>query len=186
VFDASRTLVVTVRSAHSFVAGPELAAVPFVVRVRTTLMTLSVVDAEIVVVPAVDDVIVAVQLPVPPDVVQFCAVGVPGPEVIVTVHVVPSGAFTKPVPGLTLTWQVSTWFVPTGFVAVPGVIWMFASTQFLLAFPDPPDAVFCAVPVVRVTTTPLTGMSDVADTTVTPGVADVIVTVQLAVAAPPV
>ena len=31
-----------------------------------------------------------------------------------------------------------------------------------------------------------TGMSDVADTTVTPGVAEVIVTVQLAVAAPPV
>jgi hypothetical protein len=149
-------------------------------------LTDTVVEAEMVVVPAVEDVIVAVQLPVPPDVVQFCVVGVPGPEVIVTVHCVPSGAFTKPVPGLTLMWQVSTWFVPTGLVALPGVIWMFASTQFLLALPEPPDAVFCAVPVVRVITTPFTGMSDVAWTTVTPGVAEVIVTVQLAVAAPPV
>jgi hypothetical protein len=149
-------------------------------------MTLSVVDAEIVVVPAVADVIVAVQLPVPPDVVQFCAVGVPGPEVIVTVQTVPFGALTKPVPGLTLMWQVRTWFVPTGFVADPGVIWMFASTQFLLALPEPPEAVFAAVPVVRVIVTPPRGMSDVAETTVTPGVAEVIVTVQLAVAAPPV
>jgi len=76
--------------------------------------------------------------------------------------------------------------VPTGFVAVPGLIWMFASTHVFDAFPEPPDAVFCAVPVVRVMTTPPTGMSEVACTTVVPGVAEVIVTVQLAVAAPPV
>ena len=45
---------------------------------------------------------------------------------------------------------------------------------------------FAAVPVVRVIVTPSTGMSAVADTTVVPVAADVIVTVQLAVAAPPV
>jgi len=76
--------------------------------VSETPPTLTVVEADTVVVPAVAEVIVAVQLPVPPDVVQFCDAGVPGPEMIVTVHVVPSGAFTKPVPGLTLMWQVST------------------------------------------------------------------------------
>src|SRR5262245_60257598 len=63
---------------------------------------------------------------------------------------------------------------------------MFAFTQTLLAFPDPPAAVFTAVFVVRVITTPLTGMSEVADTTVVPTALELIVTVQLAVAAPPV
>ena len=61
-----------------------------------------------------------------------------------------------------------------------------SSPQFLLALPLPPDAVFAAVPVVRVIVTPPTGMFDVAETTVVPAVADVIVTVQVAVAAPPV
>ena len=78
---------------------------------------------------------------------------------------------------------VSTWFVPIGFVAVAGVIWMFALTQILLALPLPPAAVFTAVLVVRVTSRPLTGMSDVAETTVVPTAAEVIVTVQLAVRA---
>ena len=55
-----------------------------------------------------------------------------------------------------------------------------------LAFPLPPAAVFAAVPVVRVIVCPLTGMSEVAETTVVPVTADVIVTVQVAVAAPPV
>jgi hypothetical protein len=63
---------------------------------------------------------------------------------------------------------------------------MFAFTHVLLALPLPPAAVFTAVFVVRVTVWPLTGMSDVADTTVVPTAFDVIVTVQLAVAAPPV
>jgi hypothetical protein len=60
------------------------------------------------------------------------------------------------------------------------------SAQFLLAFPLPPEAVLSAVPVVRVIVTPLTGMFEVAETTVVPAVDEVIVTVQLAVAAPPV
>src|SRR5262249_53122376 len=60
------------------------------------------------------------------------------------------------------------------------------SPQFLLALTEPPEAVFAAVPVVRVITTPPTGMFDVAEMTVVPVAADVIVTVQLAVAAPPV
>jgi hypothetical protein len=151
--------------------------------------TTTVVDALSVVVPAVADVIVTVHEPVPPDVVQFCAVGVPGPLVIVTVHTVPSGALLKVTPsGDTLTWQVSTWFVPTAFVAVAGDSWMFASgcNQIFCAFPLPPDAVLAAVPVVRVIVTPFTGMSDVAWTTVVPATFEVIVTVQLAVAPPPV
>ena len=54
------------------------------------------------------------------------------------------------VPPNALTVIVSTWFVPTAFVAVAGVIWMFASTQTLLALPLPPAAVLTAVLVVRV------------------------------------
>src|SRR6478735_8942762 len=90
------------------------------------------------------------------------------------------------VPLSALTVIVSTWFVFTAFVAFAGVIWMLALTQILLALPLPPAAVLTAVPVVRVIVWPLTGMSDVAETTVVPGTPDVIVTVQLAVAPPPV
>src|SRR5262245_18632101 len=63
---------------------------------------------------------------------------------------------------------------------------MFAFTHTLFALPLPPAAVLTAVFVVRVIVCPFTGMSDVADTTVVPVAAEVIVTVQLAVAAPPV
>ena len=58
--------------------------------------------------------------------------------------------------------------------------------QSSLALTLPPAAVFAAVPVVRVNVMPFTGMSEVADTTVVPLAAEVIVTVQLALAAPPV
>src|SRR3954454_21680696 len=58
--------------------------------------------------------------------------------------------------------------------------------QFLTAFPLPPAAVFTAVLVVRVIDWPLTEMFDVADTVVVPAANDVMVTVQLALAAPPV
>ena len=90
------------------------------------------------------------------------------------------------VPLIALTVIVSTWFVPTAFVAVAGVIWMFASTQVLFALPLPPAAVFAGVPVVRVIVWPLTGMFEVAETTVVPVAAEVIVTVHNALAAPPV
>src|SRR5262245_52971410 len=90
------------------------------------------------------------------------------------------------VPPIALTVIVRTWLVPTRFVAVGGAIWMFAFTHVLLASPLPPAAVLTAVFVVRVIFWPLTGMSDVAETTVVPTAAEVIVTVQLAVAAPPV
>ena len=40
---------------------------------------------------------------------------------MLTVQVVPAGAFVNPLPSLTLMCQVSTWFVPTRFVAVGGV-----------------------------------------------------------------
>src|SRR4051794_30512026 len=63
---------------------------------------------------------------------------------------------------------------------------MFASTHVFDAFPLPPEAVFAAVPVVRVIVTPLTGIPAVAETTVVPVAFDEIVTVQLAVAPPPV
>ena len=81
---------------------------------------------------------------------------------IVTVQTVPFGALTYPAPepSFTLMWHVRTWFVPTGFSAFAGVIEMFASTQFLDAFPLPPGPGFVAV--VRGITTPLTGMFDVA------------------------
>jgi len=107
-----------------------------------------------------------------PGPLTIAAVAVCGPE-----SIVPPNAVTV---------MVSTWFVPVGFVAVAGVIAMFASTQALLALPEPPEAVFAAVPVVREIETVLTGMFDVAETTVVPTAAEVIVTVQLAVAAPPV
>src|SRR5262245_27468746 len=86
------------------------------------------------------------------------------------------------VPFTALTVIVRTWFVFTALVAAAGVIWMFASTQVLLAGPLLP-----AVPsVVRITAPSLvSGMFDVADTTVVPVTADVMVTVQLALAPPP-
>src|SRR6478609_2249817 len=90
------------------------------------------------------------------------------------------------VPPMALTVIVRTWLVPTGFVAVAGVIWMLAWTQSLLALPLPPAAVFTAVFVARVIVTPLTGMCAVAETTVVATTAEVMVTVQVAVAAPPV
>ena len=74
---------------------------------------------------------------------------------------------------------VSVWFVPTAFVAVAGVILMFASTHVLLALPVPPAVVFSAVPVVRVIDWPLTLTVVVAWTTVVPVVAEVITTVQV-------
>ncbi len=97
------------------------------------------------------------------------AVAVPPPAVIVVPTV--------------FTVIVSVWFVPTAFVAVAGVIWMFAFAQTLLAGPLlPADPL-----VVRVTEpSPASGMSEVAETTVVPVTADVITTVQLALAAPPV
>jgi hypothetical protein len=107
----------------------------------------------------------------------------PGPLTIDAVAVCGPASI---VPPLAVTVIVRTWFVPVGFVAVAGVIAMFASTHALLALPEPPEAVFAAVPVVREIETVLTGMFDVAETTVVPVTAEVIVTVQLAVAPPPV
>ena len=76
-------------------------------------------------------------------------------------------------------------------VAFCGVIWMNASTQLLDAFPQftvQPAVTFAAVPVVRdtVPTALVNPMLEVACTLVVPATAEVIVTVQLAVAAPPV
>ena len=76
---------------------------------------------------------------------------------------------------------VNVWFVPTALVAVAGVIWMFASAQALVAgLLLPADPL-----VVRDSELPATGMFEVAEIVVVPVTADVITTVQLAVAAPP-
>ena len=132
--------------------------------------------SRITVVPAVAEVITTVQDPVPPEVVQVDGpTKLPGPDAIAKLITVPSGAFTKPpTPVLTFTCPVSVWFVPTGFEALAGLIWMFASTQFFVAFPELPFA----PSVSRCSRTPLTVTSVAACTTVTPGVADVITTVQ--------
>src|SRR5262245_5319134 len=90
------------------------------------------------------------------------------------------------VPLMALIVIVRRWLVPTALVAFAGVIWMLALTQTLFALPLPPAAVFTAVLVVRVIVWPLTGMSDVAETTVVPTSFEAMVTVQVAVAAPPV
>ena len=181
---------------HAFCASGLSPASPSpVARVNETPATDTVVVALMSVVPVVGELITTVQEPDPaapaPGVVQ-----VDGPTNVAeapfefvseNMITVPSGAFVKPPePSFTFTCPVRVWFVPARFDAVAGVIWMFASTQVLLALPEPPEAVFCAVPVVRVIVTPLTGMSEVAWTTVVPAVAELIVTVQLAVAAPPV
>src|SRR5690242_16199919 len=90
-----------------FVAGPEFAPTPFVVRVNDTPPTDSVVLALTVVVPAVGELITTVHEPVPPAVVQ-----VDGPTNVADAPpallsekeiTVPSGAFTNPVPEFTFT-----------------------------------------------------------------------------------
>jgi len=91
------------------------------------------------------------------------------------------------VPLIPFTVIVSVCVVPTGLTAVGGLIWMFAFTHAFEALPLPPAVVFAAVFVARVEVTagpgdgPRSGMAAVAPTTVVPVVADVIVTVQLAV-----
>ena len=65
----------------------------------------------------------------------------PGPLTIEAVAVCGPASI---VPPIALTVIVSTWFVPTAFVAVAGVIWMFAFTQTFCALPLPPAAVFTA------------------------------------------
>ena len=98
--------------------------------------TLTVVVPRTTVVPVVDEVIVTVHEPVVPTVVHVGEpTNEPGPDWMLAVMLVPAGALTKPVPGLTLTWRVRTWVVPTGLVAVAGVIWMLASTNVLTASP---------------------------------------------------
>ena len=138
---------------HVFVAGPELRAWPFVVRVRETPATETVVLALIVVVPVVGELICTVHEPVPPEVVHElgptnAAVAPPAFDSENEI-VVPSGAFTKllPEPSFTFTCPVSVWFVPTGFDAVSGVIWMFASTNVFTASPE-----FGATPLVSTCT----------------------------------
>ena len=117
------------------------------------------------------------QLPVPPVVVHgFNVVNDPGPPSIVKKIGVPFGAFTKPapLPLFTFTCAVNTWFVPTGFVAVCGAIWMFASTNVFT-----PSLEFGATPsVATVTGTPPTLSVEVACPRTLPAVGEVNVIVH--------
>src|SRR2546428_7515994 len=102
----------------------------------------------------------------------------PGPLVILAV--------AEPLPTVVptaVTVMVSGSLELTAVVAVPGVIAILALTHVLLA-----GALLPAVPsVVRVTEpSPVSGMEEVAETTVVPVLAEVITTVQLAVAPAPV
>ncbi len=131
LFAASRTCVSTVSSAHSLAAfGPSPVFASPVVRVTETPPTETVVVACSVDVPGVADVITTSHVPVAPTAKQIWLTGEPGPDRMLTVQDVPAGAFTNPFPSpaSTLMWQCNVWFVPTGFVAVSGVNWMFAST----------------------------------------------------------
>src|SRR5262249_14140751 len=71
-------------------------------------------------------------------------------------------------------------------VAPAGASWMFASTQILFALSLPPGAEFTTALVMGGIVIPLTGMFALAWTTVSATLLDGIVTVQLAVSAPPV
>src|SRR5262245_30919823 len=72
----------------------------------------------------------SVQEPVAPTVVHVVIpeTNAPGPLTIENVIGVPAGALLKVVPsGAVFTCPVRVWFEPAGFVAVGGLIWMFAS-----------------------------------------------------------
>ncbi len=90
--------------------------------------------------------------------------------------VVSAGALTKPPePSFTFTCPVSVWFVDSGFVAVSGVIWIFASTKVLTA-----SSPFGATPSVSTVNPaePATESVEVACAVTLPGVADVKVIVH--------
>src|SRR5262249_28374219 len=114
---------------HTFDASnPSPTFESFVSRCRLCPSTVTVVAARTTVVPVTDEAIVAVHPPVPPDVVQvFGLTNVPGPETIEKLIVVPSGAGTRPAPLFTFTVPVRTCVELTMFVAVGGLITMFAS-----------------------------------------------------------
>jgi hypothetical protein len=102
---------------------------------------------------------------------------------------VPVGVGPVPVTNA-LSWTgvptVTDWLVMSPWLASWTCVSTLALCHTLLALPLPPAAVLAAVAVVRVMTWPSTGMSEVADTTVVPTLAEVMVTVQLALAPPPV
>src|SRR5262249_40548563 len=117
---------------HVFVAGPVLPPVSSVSRVSPTPRTETVVCAETVVTPVVADVSVIVHEPEPPAVVHgFGVPSVPGPESLLKLIEVPSGAFTKPAPepSFTSTCAVNVCVWPTRFVPF-GEIEIRASTTF--------------------------------------------------------
>jgi hypothetical protein len=143
---------------HVFVASllsPDLPSL--VVRVRTRPPTVTRVVARRVVVPFVDETTETEQVPLPPVVMHWPFEGVsdPGPLWMEKVTRVPSVAGTKPLPSplSMLTVALNVCATPTSFVALGGVIEIWASTQCLTAFALSPE---CPSPVVRVRVTPFT------------------------------
>src|SRR5262249_4516867 len=77
---------------HTFCASSESPTWPSPVsRCNEMPLTSTSVLARTTEVPVAADVITTSHVPVAPTVVQFCVAGVPGPEMIDTVHCVPAG-----------------------------------------------------------------------------------------------
>src|SRR5437870_832284 len=168
----------TAASTHVLLAGPLLPAVPSVVRGTEPLPVSGMEEvAETTVVPVVAEVMTTVQLAVAPQALtphlEACATNLPGLLVILAVAV-PSPSVVP----TAVTVMMSVCLVPPAFVAAAGVM------SFTLSLHDAlPISLLPAVPsVVRGTEPlPVSGMEEVAETTVVPVVAEVMTTVQLAV-----
>src|SRR3954468_11168163 len=119
---------------HVLIAGPEFCPVASVGRGRLMPPTLTVALARTVQTPVTAEVWVIEQEPVVPTVVQLPA----GLLLIVKLIVVPAGALANPVPSFTLRCAVNVCCWPMRFVALGGVIWMFASTKVLTASTELP------------------------------------------------
>src|SRR5215213_9535825 len=122
-------------STHVFAAfALSPAFVSPVARCNVTPPTTGSVDAFSTVTPAVADVSVTEQEPVVPTVVQLAALRSPGPLTFEKFTTVPAGAFTNvPEPVSTSTCAVNVCGSPTAFVAVNGLIEIFAFTTLTSA-----------------------------------------------------
>src|SRR5262249_53495932 len=106
-----------------------------------TLTGMSDVEEKTVEPVAADGIVTVQEADAPPTAQGhvFGPTKLPGPVTFVAVAGCGPASVAPP---RALTVIVSTWFELIGLVAFAGVIWMFAFTQTLLAFPLPPAAVF--------------------------------------------
>ena len=163
-----------------------------VARVSDSPRTENVVVAWMSTLPAVGLLITTEHWPAPPLTVQLAPPGAAGTKTAVApalfvrlkVTTVPSGAALKPVklsppgasmPSFCFTVAVIVWFALTGFVAVSGLMLMFASTNFLL----PSAPLLPPVLVARVRLMPPTRNVEVAWMSTLPAVVVVITTWQV-------